>query len=60
MEEHMAVVVKPFDGVPDGEIYPVRFEKGDTVEGKLADVAIAEGWATKDGKGAKKPEPDEK
>lgn len=42
----MAKVVKSFRGVRDGEIYPVVFAVGDTVEGNLAKVAIAEGWAT--------------
>lgn len=40
-----AVVVTAFDGVPDGAVYPRAFAPGDTVEGSLADVAVAEGWA---------------
>ena len=40
-----AKVVKPFEGVRDGELYPRRFEVADVVEGDLARVAIAEGWA---------------
>lgn len=41
----LAVVVKPFAGVPDGLIYPRDFVEGDTVEGDLAVVALREGWA---------------
>jgi len=40
-----ARVVKPFEGVRDGDLYPRRFEVADVVEGDLARVAIAEGWA---------------
>lgn len=36
-----------FRGCPDNEIYPVRFRKGDTVEGDLAVAAIAAGVAKK-------------
>lgn len=41
----MATVTQAFDGAPDGEIYPKRFNVGDTVTGDLARVAVAEGWA---------------
>lgn len=44
-----AVVVTPFDGVPDGLVLPRAFAAGDTIEGNLADVAVAEGWATREG-----------
>ena len=40
-----AVVVAEFTGVPDGLVYPRVFAPGDTVDGALADVAVAEGWA---------------
>lgn len=40
-----AIVVIPFVGAPDGEIYPKEFADGDIVTGKLAEVAVAEGWA---------------
>lgn len=40
-----ATVTVAFDGVPDGAIYPRRFEPGDAVEGDLARVAVREGWA---------------
>jgi hypothetical protein len=42
----MAKVTRAFTGVPDGQIYPVEFAVGDTVEGDLALIAIIEGWAT--------------
>lgn len=40
-----ATVVTPFDGAPDGSAYPAHFEIGDIVEGDLAEVAVAQGWA---------------
>ena len=36
---------KAFDAVPDGEIYPVSFKVGDELSGKIAEMAIGEGWA---------------
>lgn len=44
-----AIVVKPFPGVPDGEIYPKDFKLNEAIEGKLASVAIAQGWAVPEG-----------
>lgn len=44
-----AVVVKPFPGVPDGEIHAKDFKVNDFVEGKLASVAITQGWALPEG-----------
>lgn len=40
-----AIVVKAFPGVPDGEVHVRDFKLRDVVEGKLAGVAIAQGWA---------------
>jgi hypothetical protein len=40
-----ARVVKAFVGAPDGAIHPRQFEVSECVEGDLARVAIAEGWA---------------
>ena len=40
-----AVVTTPFDGAPDGSIYPKHFTVGAVVEGDLARVAIEQGWA---------------
>lgn len=40
-----AKVTKSFVGAKDGEHYPIKFAIGDTVEGKLAKVAVEEGWA---------------
>lgn len=40
-----AIVVKPFSGAPDGEVYAADFKKNDIVEGRLAAVAIGQGWA---------------
>lgn len=57
-----AETVEPFDGVPDGEVQPRRFQPGDPVFGELAEVAIKQKWA-KPGKGeppaAPEPEPQE-
>ncbi|MCA3255072.1 MAG: hypothetical protein INF91_05600 [Alphaproteobacteria bacterium] len=55
----MAKVIKSFKGVPDGKVYPIEFAEGDTVEGELAEVAIAEGWAEAEGRaaGGEKPAP---
>lgn len=44
-----AVVIKPFRGVPDGEVYPKQFVAGDVVVGDLASVALEEGWAEPEG-----------
>lgn len=35
----MAKFTKPFYGVPDGEIYPVQYEKGDEIPPELLDAA---------------------
>jgi|GEM_PF-2496822 len=40
-----ARVVKPFVGAPDGALHPRQFEVSEFVEGDLARVALAEGWA---------------
>ena len=40
-----AVVIKPFLGVRDGEVYPVQFAPGDIVEGDLAECFKASGIA---------------
>lgn len=44
-----AIVVKAFPGVPDGEVHVREFMLRDVVEGKLASVAIAQGWAVPEG-----------
>ncbi|SPL63591.1 hypothetical protein [Ochrobactrum soli] len=44
-----AIVVKAFPGVPDGEVHVHDFKLRDVVEGKLAGVAIAQGWAVPEG-----------
>lgn len=41
----MAKVTEAFDGVPDGSIYPRRFDVGSEVSGDLATVAVNNGWA---------------
>lgn len=38
-------VIKPFKGVPDGEVHPRQFNPGDIVSGSLAAVALAQKWA---------------
>jgi hypothetical protein len=48
-----AKVTTPFKGVRSGEVYPVEFVVGETVTGRLAEVALAEGWAEE--VGAKEP-----
>lgn len=40
-----ATVIKEFLGVRDGEVIPVTFAPGDSVEGDLAVNAISGGWA---------------
>ena len=35
----MAKFTKPFLGVPDGEVYPVQYEKGDEVPAELLEAA---------------------
>lgn len=37
-------VTKEFSGVENGEIYPRAYKVGEIVDGRLADVALAEGW----------------
>lgn len=54
-----AIVTKEFAGVKDGEIYPRTWKAGDEIEGDLARVAIAEGWAESATKAAPKSEPEE-
>lgn len=51
MSDTRAIALKTFRGAPDGDAYPADFEKGDPVEGNLADVAIGQKWAreAKDG-----------
>lgn len=44
-----ARVTKAFPGVPEGEVYPRQHEVGETVTGRMAEVALAEGWAEKEG-----------
>lgn len=51
-----ATVIKAFQGAEDGKVHPRTFKIGDTVEGELAKVAIAEKWATTESKDAKQPE----
>lgn len=40
-----AIVVSPFKGVKDGEVYPRSWKPGEIVEGDLAASALAEGHA---------------
>jgi len=41
-------LAKPFLGVPDGEIYPVQYEPGDTCPPELEAAATALGAAESD------------
>lgn len=40
-----AIVVRPFKGVRDGDVYPTEFEKGDMITGALAATMVAAGYA---------------
>lgn len=40
-----ARVTKSFWGVPEGDIYPRRYDVGETVTGRMADVALDQRWA---------------
>lgn len=37
-------ITKEFQGVESGALYPRLYTVGEIVEGRLADVALAEGW----------------
>ncbi len=41
-----ARVKKPFRGCREGNPVPEQFDKGDIVEGRMAEVAVREKWAT--------------
>ncbi len=43
-----ATVTRAFFGVPDGLVYPREFAPGDAVLGDLAEIAVREGWATRE------------
>lgn len=43
--QRRAKTIKPFPGVPDGQVMPKEFAEGDEVTGDLAAVAVREGWA---------------
>lgn len=47
MSSARAKVIKQFPGVEDGEVYPRAIKVGEVIVGSLAEVAIAEKWATK-------------
>lgn len=50
----MAKVIKPFKGCRDGELHPVDFAEGDTVEGELAEAMVAAGFAKEDAEAPKR------
>lgn len=52
----MAKFTKPFLGVPDGEIYPVQYEKGDEVPAELLDAAKEAGCISSKKGDSKQPE----
>lgn len=59
----MAKFTKPFLGVPDGEIYPVQYEKGDEVPAELLEAAKEAGCVSGkkgDSKLPEDPPPDNK
>jgi len=44
-----AKVTKRFRGVEDGKIYPRWIEEGETIRGRLAQIAVKAGWAKRSG-----------
>lgn len=52
----MAKFTKSFLGVPDGEIYPVQYEKGDEVPAELLDAAKETGCVSSKKGDSKQPE----
>ena len=38
------IVTKEFQGVENGALHPRLYKAGEIVEGRLAEVALAEGW----------------
>ncbi len=52
----MAKFTKSFLGVPDGEIYPVQYEKGDEVPAELLDAAKEAGCVSSKKGDSKQPE----
>jgi hypothetical protein len=44
-----AICKIPFRGVPDGAHQVRSFNVGDELEGELAEVAVINGWAARDG-----------
>lgn len=50
----MAKFIKPFYGVPNGEIYPVRYNVGDEIPEEFLGVAEKLGAVKVSGKGGKK------
>jgi hypothetical protein len=56
----MKIIVKhPFRGVPDGEYHARDYQVGDELTGELADVALLNGWAAREGKIPELPGPTE-
>ena len=45
MKKNEAKVTRAFSGAPDGERKVRKFNRGDTVTGDLAIVAVTNGWA---------------
>lgn len=52
----MAKFTKSFLGVPDGEIYPVQYEKGDEVPAELLEAAKEAGCVSSKKGDSKQPE----
>lgn len=50
----MAKFIKPFYGVPTGEIYPVHYNVGDEIPEEFLEVAEKLGAVEVSGKGGKK------
>jgi hypothetical protein len=53
------IVTHRFRGVPDGEHHARDYAVGDELEGELADVALLNGWAAREGKIPELPGPKE-
>lgn len=50
-----ATVIREFNGVEDGKIYPRSFKVGDTISGDLARAEVENGRAEWEGGDKKKP-----
>lgn len=52
-----ARVTKAVPGVPEGEVYGRNYEVGEVISGRMAEVALAQGWAVVEGEKSKDAAP---